>query len=345
MNSFLDYRQVIGIYQLSREQKLLLKACVLEGKEAIKAWQEWKESVDIETLDDGSNSILSQLYHNLVANQVEDWHMARLKGIYKRTWYNNQLLLKKLQNILEAFQESNIDTIVNTDAAIVTAYCENYSQLAINDFNLLLHPSDRKKAIAILSKLGWSQVEASSSVINEQDLSLKFKDESTTILNLVARIFWIIPQEYTDKQLWENALVHPIADKEVLMLGAIDLFLYLCIRTFYQAQGSNLYFLLSAMIILQKSALGNQNSWNWIDLVTQAQRYQTIIPLRNMLISLRQLFEISFPNWVLPALDQMPVSPQEYLKYRLLTGEKRALLKSMLYKIGNKINPILRVIK
>ena len=345
MSSFFDYRELIGIYQLNREQKLLLQACVLQGEVAIEAWQKWKESVDIETLDSASNTILCQLYHNLSANQVEDWHMARLKGIYKRTWYNNQLLLRKLQTVLKAFGEANIETIVNGDVAIIWGYCDDYGQLSINDFNLLVHPSNGKKAIKILNQLGWSQVEDSSWVINEGDLSLSLEDKSKTILSLQGRIFWIIPQEYTDKQLWENAVLCSIGDKQVLMLSWIDLFLHLCMRTFYRSQSYQINLLVNAMIILQKSGLENQNSWNWMELVTQAQKYQVIIPLRNMLILLRQLFELSFPDWVLPSLDQMPVAGKEYLKYQLLPGEKRAIVKSILYKAKNKFNPIINVIK
>ena len=58
----------LGLYWLSREQKLLLKACVLEGKDALGAWETWQESVDIENLDSGSNTLLCQLYSNLSAH-------------------------------------------------------------------------------------------------------------------------------------------------------------------------------------------------------------------------------------------------------------------------------------
>lgn len=344
MSSFFNYRQLIGIYRLSREEKLLLQASALQGRVALEAWQEWKESVDIEILDSASNAMLCQLYHNLSANQVEDWHMARLKGIYKRTWYNNQLLIRKLQTVLKAFKQANIETIVNGDAAILSGYCDDSGQFSINDFNLLVHPTDGKKAITILNQLGWNQVEDSSSVFNEQDLSLKLEDKSKTILNLQGRIFWIIPQEYTDKQLWENALICSIGDNKSLILGSIDLFLHLCVRTFYRGKSSHINLLLNAMI-LQKSALKNQNSWNWIELVTQAQKYQVILPLRNMLILLRELLELSFPDWVLPALDQMPVASKEYLDYQVLFGEKRAILKSVLFNSLNTAKSLLRTIK
>ena len=56
----------------TKEQELLLKAALLKGEEAIKAWHEWKTCVDIEFIDHGSNRLLPLLYFNLVQNDIND---------------------------------------------------------------------------------------------------------------------------------------------------------------------------------------------------------------------------------------------------------------------------------
>jgi Uncharacterised nucleotidyltransferase len=332
----LNYQQLIGVYQLNREQKLLLQACMLEGGVALAAWQEWKESVDIEVLDAPSNAVLCQLYQNLSANCVRDEHMGRLKGIYKRNWYHNQLLLKKVQSILQAFQQAQIPLIVLGDLAIVTVYCENLGQIAVNELNFLVHPSAGKKAIAILAQLGWIQMNPANSVINEWDLHLEFEDKSGMYLSLQGHLFWAIPQEYTDKELWDGTLLYSLGNVDALMLCPTDLFLHLSMRTFYRGRNSTVNLLVNAMLILQQPEL----KIDWIKLITQAQKYRAILPLKNILVLLRQLFEPSIPDWVLPALNQMPMARQELIKYQLLPQSKKAVLKSILYRAMYRIRGI-----
>jgi hypothetical protein len=77
----------------------LLQAAILREQPALDAWQKWRQSVDIETLDSESHHLLSTLYPNLVRHGVEDPHISRLKGVYRRTWYVNQLLAQSFAQV------------------------------------------------------------------------------------------------------------------------------------------------------------------------------------------------------------------------------------------------------
>ena len=334
----LNYRDLIGIYQLSPQQRLLLQASILKGQVALKAWQEWKAIADIEVLDASSNALLSQLYQNLAANQVEDCHMARLKGIYKQNWYHNQLLFQKVKAILQFLQEAQIPVIIFGNLAIALAYCNDLAQLNVNSLNFLIHPSDAQQAIAILAELGWNQVNSANSIINEQDLRLEFQDKSNTYLCLQNHLFWAIPQEYTDEQLWHNALPYSMGDVSTLILSPTDLFLHLSIKTFDRQQNSTVHLLLNAIILLAH----HESKIDWIRLVAQAQKYQAILPLRSMVIILQQLFEPSIPDWILPALNQMPISRQEFIKYQTLPLNKKEALKIILLRLTFRLSNIIK---
>lgn len=327
--NILDYQKHIGVYRLSPKQKLLLQACVLQGKPALDAWQEWKNSVDIEQLDSASNALLSQLYSNLAAHQVKDLHLARLKGIYKRSWYGNQLLLKKLQSIVRALQTAKIDTIVLGDAAIVAGYGAALCKHTFFDINLLIHPVHLEKAINILNRLGWNLINYS-----RKDLYWQFQDTSPTNLQLLGQLFWAMPQEHTQKQLWAEACPCQIGDLNTFILSFTDLFLHLCITTFYLGTSQNLNGLANGMILLRQQ----EAEIDWVEIVTQAQKYQTILPLRNMLTLVCQLLTLSIPDWVLPALHQMPIGNKEFLQYQILAFSKKTILKSLLLRVANYRN-------
>lgn len=326
-----DYKQIIGLHQLNSEQKLLLQATVLQGAPALNAWEQWQSTVDLDTLDPGSDALLCQLYSNLVTHQVEHSHMARLKGIYRRNWCASQLLLKKLELILKVLQQEDIKTIILGDAATVLGYFPEGLQRPIYNFNLLLQPTEKEKAIAILEQQGWSLVKHHSPSSNGSSLSCQLQDSSGTRLHLQEQLFWAVPQEYTTQQLWTNAIPCQVGDLDALRLSYTDLFLHLCLRAFYFNQTPQIIFFADAVKILQQ----HQGEINWLALVTQAQRYQTILPVRNMLTVLNQLFNLDLPDWVLSALHQMPVGHKEFLQYQILPQRKRTIIKSILFRTAN----------
>lgn len=75
------------------EQELLLRAALLQGKDAIAAWEEWKLSTDIEQIDLGSEQMFPLLYYNLITHGIKDPLIDNLKTFYLRTWRRNQLLI------------------------------------------------------------------------------------------------------------------------------------------------------------------------------------------------------------------------------------------------------------
>jgi len=91
---------------------MLLQAAHLQGKDAIKAWQEWKSGVDIDHLDAGSYRLLPLLYRNLRNNGVTGSLMEKFKGIYRLTWYRNQLLFRKMTTLLSSFHNAGIQTMI-----------------------------------------------------------------------------------------------------------------------------------------------------------------------------------------------------------------------------------------
>lgn len=321
--------QRLGLYTLSREHQLLLKASSLKGDVAIESWQKWKRSVDIEDLDNASCALLCQLYFNLAAHGIEDDHIARLKGIYKRNWFSNQRQLKKLKTVLQALEESGLATILSGDGVILLRYSQDSGCRPLHQMQLLMHPKDGQQGLEILSKLGWQQKPHSTPILNERNISLNLQDADKTRLNIIGHLFWAIPQNLTEKKLWAQAQPYQFGEINTLTLGPIDAFLHTCVRTFYLEANQQINLISDALKILN----AQQDKFDWLELITRAQRYQVILPLRNMVMLLQDLFKTSIPSWILPALHQTPIAKQELLKYQVLPKNKKIFLKSTLLKM------------
>ena len=315
-------------YALTQAQKLLLKAALLEGQAALTAWEQWKSLVDIETLDAAAYALLPQLYQNLLAHRVEDPYMARLKGIYRRTWYANQLLLKHLKTLLSILKDAGIEVIVLGDVvSVLSAQDESYRP--ISSFHLLVHSTDLDLVIQHLTPPNW-QVLASS--LAKQSIHLQ--NEQKHSLYLQVHLFWAIPQVYTDDQVWQYAVLSSFQGITGLILSPTDQLLDVCARSFFKARSRHIYGIADALILIRKSG----NDLDWMRLITQAQRYQMILPVRNMLMLLQPVLPLSVPNWVLPALLQMPIAQEEWLKYQVLAGNWRLLVRSRLIQLVHSFN-------
>ncbi|MEH2009597.1 nucleotidyltransferase family protein [Nostoc sp.] len=304
-----------GSYRLTPAQELLLQASLLKEKAALTAWEQWQSSVDIEVLDAESNVLLPQLYQNLLAHGVEHPHMARLKGIYRRNWYANQLRLKHLKNLLSHLKDGGIEAIVLGQAALYPCQAEN--SRPIDNFHLLIRSDQLDGAIDQLSGLNWQ----TANPVNKTLIYLHNHQQYS--LYLQSHLFWAIPQDHTDEQVWHYATTD-FCDRAGWRLSPTDQFLDGCARTFFKSRSRQIYGIADAMI----SIINAGSDLDWMRLITQAQRYQMILPVRNMLILLQQVLHFSAPSWVLPAIFQMPIAEAEWLNYQVLAGDRRSLWRS-----------------
>ena len=74
-------------------QELLIRAAVLEGSESVDAWSEWIASTEFDDIEYESFRMIGLIYHNLIKRGETDPNLPRMKGIFRRTWYKNQMLL------------------------------------------------------------------------------------------------------------------------------------------------------------------------------------------------------------------------------------------------------------
>ncbi|MBD3562866.1 nucleotidyltransferase family protein, partial [Planktothrix sp. FACHB-1355] len=151
----MNYRNDRKFEWVTSEQELLLLAALQQGKDATDAWQQWKTTVDIEDIDPESYRLLPLLYRNLSVHGVEDSEMVRLKGVYRRRWYENQLLVSKITELLRYFQDAAIETLILKDVALLLHYYQDDGLHPIDIFDIFVRWADGDAAIALLNKLGW----------------------------------------------------------------------------------------------------------------------------------------------------------------------------------------------
>lgn len=82
--------------------------------------------------------------------------MAIFAGISRRAWYENQLLLAGLRQLLEALAAARIDCVVVGEVPLVLNYFESHRPRRIERLDIVVAPGAALPAAQVLGAAGWA---------------------------------------------------------------------------------------------------------------------------------------------------------------------------------------------
>jgi len=299
------------------QQELLLRAALLQGKNSIEAWERWKSSVDIEHLDVGSHRLLPHLYRNLQTQDVKDSLMGRFKGMYRRTWYDNQLLFHHVSALLGSFRDAGIETIVLKGAALALLHYKDCGLRPMNDFDVMVRVEQTPAAIVLMKKLGWFPMPRSPEGLTESYLSIVnshgFVHSAGRECDLHWHLFPECCQVDADDDFWEQSVPFQVHDVATRSLAPTDQLLHVCVHGAEWNPIPPLRWVADAMMIMKTSLI------DWDRLIAQARKRRLILPLRDTLDYLHNRLAATVPPEILQSLHNIPASRLELAEYKYKT--------------------------
>jgi hypothetical protein len=302
------------------QQELLLRASLLQGKEAINAWKEWQSNVDVDQLDWGSHRMLPLLYRNLRTQGIDHPLMGKFKGIYRYTWCQNQMLFHNMTGLLRAFHQAGINkTLLLKGAALIPLYYKDYGKRPMNDFDVLIPMEQASKAIRLLQEWHWTPVGISPEKLTEKNVSVTinrshgvgFQDSAKRELDL----HWhVLRGDDADNDFWADAIPSTFDEVPVYALNPTDQLLHVCVHGASWNPVPPLRWIADAMMMFKTSA-----KIEWDRLLIHAEQRRLVLPLRDTLNYLRHQMDAPIPPSILQHLQELPVSMAESLEYQAIT--------------------------
>jgi len=306
-----------GSFWPTQQQELLLLSALLKGSDAIDAWKEWRSRVDIDDidhLDPGSYRLLPLLYHNLKSLQAQDPIMMKLKGVYRLTWYKNQMLFHTIAGLLRSFQSAGIETMVLKGAALTFLCYKDYGLRPMNDFDVLVHTDQAMPAIRRLQKLGWKPKDFEP---REEYVSVSyshgFEDESGREFDLHWHIFPQCREAHADDDFWGKAVLTKFHDLPTKTLNPTDQLLHICVHGARWNETPPFRWVADAIMILKNA----ENEIDWNRLAAQAEKRHLILPLLDTLQYLRDTFEAQIAPEIIKNLQSVTVPHLERMEYKI----------------------------
>jgi len=303
-----------GGFWPTRQQKLLLQACLLQGKDALDAWYKWKSTTDAEQIDIGSLRLIPLLYQNLKAHGVDDTLMNKFKGIYRFTWYKNHILLHVMEKVLAGFYDAGIQAMALKGAALTLLHYRDYGLRPMGDFDVLIHEKDVAKAIDILRGLGWKPWQRLPKVLTVDYVSsvksCRFNNTRGEGLDLHWHVLLESCYKNADKDFWDGAVQTSVHDYTVHALNPADQLLHVCVHGAVRSSIPTIRWVADAALIMRTS----QAEIDWDRLMAQAGKRRLLLPLANTMRYLQEFLSLSIPLEVLKQLRASPVSKTERME-------------------------------
>ena len=300
------------------EQELLLQAALRQGETSLKAWREWKSTLDFDNIDYGSQRLVPLLYRNLQRQGVKDPLMGKFKGLYRHTWYKNQLLFAKGAQLLRSFHEAGIETMILKGAALVLLHYKDAGLRAMTDFDVLVPTEQIQAALFLLRERNWTPKLRSYESLTETYISSRhayaFEDNEKHEFDLHRHLLAECCYPDADEEFWKGAVSSQVQGVATLALNPTDQLFHVCVHGVRWNAVPPLRWVADAIMILNSSP-----TIDWQRLVSQARQRRLVLPLREALTYLRDLLDAPIPPAILQHLQEIPVSKIERLEYQVNT--------------------------
>lgn len=306
-----------GSWRPTAQQELLLRAALLKGSDAVDAWEEWKSVIDVESLDPASHRMLPLLYRSLQIQGIKDPSMGKYKGVYRRTWYKNQVLFHAIASLLDSFAGAGIETMVLKGAALIVLNYRDIGLRPMNDFDVLVRMEQVLPAIRLLQEEGWVPMEFVPTVkYISVSYSHGFRDGKGQEIDLHWHVLAQSREIDADDDFWEGAITAGIHDVTTRALNPTDQLLHVCIHGARWNSTPPIRWIADAMTVLTTC----QGEIDWDRLIAQARKRRLALPLRETLGYLQSAFDAPVPLEALRNIQGTPVPWIERIEYRVNNG-------------------------
>lgn len=306
------------IWRPTYTQELLLKSALLDGSAAKNSWNAFKRSTDIEQLDASSQRLLPLVYDNLKKIGFEDSLTKKLKSVYRKTWYQNQIFIHHLGQLLHQFYLKGIEVMILKGAALTLLYYKNHALRPMEDLDILVHQADVISAMDLMQNMGWSSTIPLKRSLNKAFLVSRSRIHLQNAIGCICDLNWNLLKMsiFQDDMhsFWSNAIKIRMVNTEALILNPEDQLLHILKHATDLGYLPNIRWVADVWIILQRQA----DAINWHRFIDQIERYSLGPYIKNLLPYLQTTFGVPFPDGLIKRVA-LTVSSKIGIKYHKTT--------------------------
>jgi hypothetical protein len=297
------------------DEQLLLRAALLPGPGAVTAWREVQPRFDYEAATKEEQRILPLVYRNLTGLGVDDPDLGKMKGLYRRAWYQNQLHLREAAAALTLLREAGIDTLVLKGAPLALQCYGELGARPMGDVDLLVPVAQRDEALATLRSQGWvprpGELRKS---LGRHGVALYHPEGGVIDVHWQLSMALIPPgdEDHASDDFFSASVALDLAGTPARAPCLADTLLHVVVHGCHWRSGAQLHWITDSVTLIREGGDGLA----WDRLVVQAEKRGVVLTVREGLRYLRSGVDAPVPPSVLDTLGRSPVTRRDRLVHR-----------------------------
>ncbi len=304
-------------------QELLLKSALLESRQALRCWEQWQKSNDIEKVDRGSYRLLPMVFANLkqLIPTEDGWH-NKLRGTYKKSWFSNTMLLATAARLFSGLKRMGIHPFLLKGIHLINAYYDDLASRPLGDADFLVAWEQAARVDEHMRSSGWRLKEkprlpgfGESSMSSRNGIN--YINENGQGCDLHWNIMAHRCYPGADRDMLANAVPVAIQGDTVSALRPEGLLLHLLEHGAYGNPIPTIRWVPDVLMVLKK-----EDNMDWDRFLAHTLQTNLEVPVKAMLEYLLHTFNAEKVAYPLKRIARCPESQAGKTLYRNMLSRK-----------------------
>jgi Uncharacterised nucleotidyltransferase len=245
-------RRKSGTFWPSPLQEELLTVALAEPAVAVEAWTRLVPRFSLDELEPGSFALLGLVYRNLAAASHTDSLLPRLKGIYRKTWATNGLLIERTKETSSALADAGIRGLFVEGPVFAERF---YGEIGLRPgsyVDVIIDAPSVQVAIAPLRAAGWFQRQDLSTERHGHRFLADDHGHLCLVRTSIAMDFdGAAGPRAAHAPLFDHAVTHDLGGHEIPVPSVSDCLLAICVAHTRGTSASRTQWIADAKMLLQ----------------------------------------------------------------------------------------------
>lgn len=309
-------------------QELIMLAAVGPEEDALYAFNAWCAEVDIEShLDGGSFRLLPLVYDRLQRRNIAHPLMGRLKGVYRRAWYENNRLFGDIAPILAELKAAGVPTMLLKGAALAHSWYPSLATRPMLDIDLVVPRDKVEQAFAVLERCGWTANDRVKPHERPEAHALDFRNAEGRELDLHWHCLRETPSAQADAWFWDQARPFSFCGVETLQPSPTSMLLQIVLHGVRSNIEPPIRWIADATVLLRAAA----DQIDWPQIERFAIQHRLTYRLHLGLDYLKTVYGAPVPQGVLQRLGRRSISLIERIENIIYLGDARRMYRPRLF--------------
>jgi len=309
-------------WQPAGDDLLLLQALLLPGRPGFDAWRAWSARVALDDVGPAAFRLLPELSRVLREHGVATPDLARLNGVSRKTWYENQLQLAALEQLLQSLSAAGFETLLLRGAISASRGPNKHNQHNIDNLACAVPFDAVPAAVPVLARAGWRLTPDRADPLGHWRFRTSAFFQSS-LNNEAIEICWRLipydPARLGASGIWQRSQPARLAGQATRVPDVTDQLWMACAEGVVWQAVPDWRWAVDAVQLIQGGGM------DWPRLIENCRQCQTTCRVRAALSFIATALEAPVPEAVIGQLQAAAISPAEADFFHLVSRRQGRL--------------------